>query len=582
MGILLGFEIGTGSRVEVPSEGHFAVFGQTQLSGKTTAIEGLVYRSSFKAVAFITKRGEGSFLTARIIPPFFSEPTNDPEQPLWRWVKSILEASQRRRLQFEESFIIRACEHPRHAETLDQVWKNIKDLLAGEKAPTSRLRKRIGAETKWLRRPATGMPQSMYTSLDAYFGIVMPQLARLPYTKQLKLDPGLSVMDLRDYSIEMQALVIRAVMEHVYKHERNVRVIVPEAWQFVPEHRNTPVKMASEILIRMGAADKNFLWLDSQDMAAVDKTMLRACSVVCCGVQRELNEIDRTIDSLFHGEITPRHIGSLKIGEFYVCIPGGEVKKVYVQPAWMDSELHAQAIARGEESINSARPMEKAFEKERETEDDVMWKQKYDALKDEYGQLEAAHQILTAAHDALAARVSKMQLALIANGADPAKVLTSADEKPAVSREAAAATKANPEARSNPDSEFKPAAASSGNGHVDIDALYLAIKERAAKDPGILELLATRPELHVKITRQKIEADGSTLRGGLAALISERFFESPQNANRAFIELKRRGRTVSIPNVYRELDKLAELGFVTKEANGYQAVAGMKVHIEEA
>jgi hypothetical protein len=34
--------------------------------------------------------------------------------------------------------------------------------------------------------------------------------------------------------------------------------------------------------------------------------------------------------------------------------------------------------------------------------------------------------------------------------------------------------------------------------------------------------------------------------------------------------------------VYRELDKLAELGFLTKEDGGYQAVAGMKVRIIES
>src|ERR1700686_4099616 len=133
MSILLGFEIPTGRRVEIPDEGHAAFFGQTQLSGKTTLIEAITFRApaNVKAVAFITKRGEGSFLTARMISPYFSEPTNDPEQPLWRWVSAILEASQQRKLRFEESWIIRACEEPKRAKSLADVHSNIISLVEG-------------------------------------------------------------------------------------------------------------------------------------------------------------------------------------------------------------------------------------------------------------------------------------------------------------------------------------------------------------------------------------------------------------------------------------------------------------------
>src|SRR5258708_21278574 len=130
--ILLGFEMGPGRRGERRETGHLAVFGQTQLSGKTTALEAIAFRGHLKAVAFITKQGEGGFLTGRMIPPYFSEPTNDEEQPLWRWVKSILEASQQRKMNFEESWIIRACEDPRQAKTLLDVHGNIKALLGGE------------------------------------------------------------------------------------------------------------------------------------------------------------------------------------------------------------------------------------------------------------------------------------------------------------------------------------------------------------------------------------------------------------------------------------------------------------------
>jgi len=364
--ILLGWEIGTGRRVEIPDTGHLAWFGQTQLSGKTTALEAIAYRGELRAVAFITKQGEGGFLTGRMIPPYFSEPTNDEEQPLWRWVKSILEASQQRKLNFEEAWIIRCCEDPRSARTLKDVHENIKALLGGEGGYVEKGRgKKKKKEWKYTRKPVSGINAGVYTSLKAYFDIVMPQLARLPYTKKLTLHDGLNVMDLREYAMETQALVIRSVMEWVYQHEKGVRVIVPEAQDFVPQGKNSPVKMACETLVRKAGANKNFMWLDSQDMAAVDKIMLRACSIVGIGVQTEAHEIDRSLDGLFMPQLRPVDIARLKIGEFFVRTPEAKVSKVYVQPAWMDSELHAQAIAKGEESVASARQMLRAFKDSR-------------------------------------------------------------------------------------------------------------------------------------------------------------------------------------------------------------------------
>jgi Fe2+ or Zn2+ uptake regulation protein len=50
---------------------------------------------------------------------------------------------------------------------------------------------------------------------------------------------------------------------------------------------------------------------------------------------------------------------------------------------------------------------------------------------------------------------------------------------------------------------------------------------------------------------------------------------------RRFVELQRRGQSTAKPNVYRELDKLALHGFLTKENAGYLAVKGMKINIVE-
>jgi len=51
-----------------------------------------------------------------------------------------------------------------------------------------------------------------------------------------------------------------------------------------------PVKLAAQTLIRKGAALRNYLWIDSQDMAGVWKLALRAATVWVIGVQREALE----------------------------------------------------------------------------------------------------------------------------------------------------------------------------------------------------------------------------------------------------------------------------------------------------
>jgi hypothetical protein len=625
MPILAGFEVPSGRRFEIPDEGHIGIFGQTQLSGKTTALEAIAFRGHLKTIAFVTKQGEGGFLTGKGIPPYFSEPTNDEENPLWRWVKAILESNVRRTLRFEESWIISACERPRQAQTLADVQANIKSLLSGEgeyiEKGRGRKRKR---EWKYIRKPVTGLNAGVYTSLNAYFSIVMPQLARLPYVKKLELHPGVNVMDLRDYAMETQALVIRSVLEAVYQYEKNVRVIVPEVQDFIPQGRNSPVKMAAENFIRKGGANKNFMWVDGQDMAAVDKFVLRACSIVAVGVQTEAHEIDRSLATIFSPALKPIDIARLKIGEFFVRTPEARVTKIYVQPCFIDSELHAQAIAKGEESVSSARQMLRAFkqtreqvvgdreagkkvlsppqllqlqtqespyqensnqgdeadgqhhdaknsshpgsgkgtgdaEERRETSemdetvsgapvsgvgsesevDEKMWREKYEALQ-------AEHKTLIEAHDALAKRVRELEDTT--HGLRVPK-----HESPAT-----------------------------GNGrpsHYDLNFIYDEIKHRAQKDPGILEILTKKPELRVKVERPVIQVDGGTLRGQLALLVKKGFFDSPVNGNSAFKEVMRLGKKVAKPNVYRELDGLAELGFLTKEEGGYQMVAEMKIQI---
>src|SRR5574341_245811 len=313
----LGYEVGTGEPVAIPLR-HVAITGQTQQAGKTTTLEALIARSQLRAVTFVTKRGEGSFVKARRIAPYFREQSD------WQYVASILEASRGERLKIERAWIIRAS---KGARTLADVQANVRRELAN---PKNR-----------------AMSADMYLCLDAYLDVVVPQIASVKWASALDLAPGVNAVDLSDLAIEMQHLVIRSAITWVLEREQGVVVVVPEAWKFIPQGRGTPVKLAAEAFIRQGAALGNYLWLDSQDIGGVEKAILRSVPVWLLGVQREANEIKRTLDNIPHSTAKPKpaDIATLDLGQFYACW-GTHTLKTYVQPVWL-SEDEARRVARG-------------------------------------------------------------------------------------------------------------------------------------------------------------------------------------------------------------------------------------------
>lgn len=340
--IRLGFEIGSGQAVEIPL-GHLAVIGQTQESGKTTTLEGLISRSGLRALAFVTKRGESSFRVASPIAPYFRERAD------WPFVVSILEATLSEKLKFQRAWIMKLCQA--HSSkggewtspaTLADVLRNVDLALPG----------------------ARGISESVYTELREYLRLVVPQIENLPYSPKLELRRGLNVMDLSPYDFTVQSLVVRSCLEWINRKGMQTIVVIPEAWKFAPKQRGSPVKLAAEEFIRQGAALKNFIWLDSQDLAGVADVLLRQVKVWIFGVQRAPREIERTIEHIPANLVRPSRsdIAMLGKGQFIVCWER-EMRGVYVQPAWMTA-AHAQAIARGEEPVETAREIAREFDQE--------------------------------------------------------------------------------------------------------------------------------------------------------------------------------------------------------------------------
>lgn len=323
--IKLGYQIGSAEPVEI-SLSHLIATGITQLSGKTTTEEALIKRSGKRAIVFKTKVGETGFSEGIVIPPYFKEKSD------WQYVNSLLEATLKEKLKFERSWIIEVC---KGTDSLIQVKANIDRKLSGEEK-------------------LSGLSRSVYTTLQAYFEMILPQLQYANFSRTLELTDGINIMDLERFSEEIQSLVIRSVLDTVLNQFKDTIVVIPEAWKFLPQERGSPCKLAAEAFIRQGATNGNYLWIDSQDMAGVDKTPLKQISTWILGLQRERNEVEHTLDEIAlpnKQKPKPEDIMTLKKGHFFVATPE-MTKLVYVQPSWLDN-VTAIGIAKGEIDIST-------------------------------------------------------------------------------------------------------------------------------------------------------------------------------------------------------------------------------------
>jgi hypothetical protein len=339
--IPLGFEIGTGRPIAIPI-GHLAVTGMTQAAGKTTTLEALISRAGCDAVAFLTKRGEGSFRTGYYMPPYFAHRVD------WPFIKSLLEGRAGERLKYETAQIINLCQKYSGPEGTWKAPKTLGDVLDNAEIA--------------LKSKVRGFVRNVYTILCEYLREVVPGIESLAYTRTLELEPGLNVMDLIALEMPLQALVIRSAIEWIHNNCEQTIIIVPEGWKFVPRRHQTPVKFSAEEFIRQGAALRNFLWLDSQDLASVSSVILRQIKVWLFGVQRHIDEIEKTL-AFIPADVRKPHksdIARLGIGQFIVCWER-QMYRVYVQPAFLSS-AHAEAIARGEEPVESVSSVLREFD----------------------------------------------------------------------------------------------------------------------------------------------------------------------------------------------------------------------------
>lgn len=514
--IRLGYVVGSGAPVEIPLK-HMAVTGQTQESGKTTTLEALVERSGATALAFVTKRGERAFDRGRRVQPYFRDRAD------WQFVTSIIDATLAEKNKFLRPWIMKIC---RTTRSLADVQREVRAALRAA-------------------RPGT-ITEGVYTQLDAYLDLIVPEIRRTPLATTLDLRPGLNVMDISAAPTPMQMLFVQSALDWVNEHAQNTVVVIPEAWEFIPEGKGSPVKASAVALVRKGAGIGNHIWVDSQDMAGVDKVILRGCAVWLIGVQREANEIKRSLANIPASikRPTAAAVATLERGQFYACWSTHSVK-TYVQPAWMDAD-DARAIAQGDERM---RDLAAAFAPKTpahtDTEDNTV--------------NESEARELRAENERLRRRLETLERTQ--RGAESSNSPAAAD----------APSSGHPR-REMRDAET-PASA---------DALYQEFKTRILAEPAVLRVLAEKKEITVQVTRETVEMNASTWLGRTAALLAEGFFDTPKKSSVVFKEGQRRGATGVAPRADEACKKLLAMGFLTREEDGYLAVPGMKVNIVES
>ena len=545
--IPLGYAVPSGGPVTIPI-GHMAVTGQTQAAGKTTTLEALATRSGRHVLAFTTKRGEGAFAQARTVPVYFREHAD------WRYVESILESVMRERMRKERAWVMRVS---RGASTLQDVWSNVKAEL----------------------KTATGYAADMYMMLDAYLQIVVPQIHELPLMVGSgvacwePLSMGLNIMDLGPYRSELQALIIASCLEYVYEHCKDTIVVIPEAWEFIPLGRKSPATYAAEAFVRKGGTLKNYLWIDSQDLAGVHTPVLKQIHVWLLGVQREINEIKRTLAHLHGVQVKPKpdDIAQLGLGQFVACY-GSHAVKTYVRPNWITSSM-AQKIARGEaEPLPAPKlpPPTWKLEGHYFINEDAM-----DA------KLKQDNEILTKENQLLKQEITELRQQIRDMGKDLGWTPEQSSTPPPLPERRAGTTplRGRPLDDDGKIEFFKPGAPGSQSLE------YELFKQRLLADADVLaavaKILTNQPEIVIESRPKVLVFDGDTPKGRLAKMIADGLLDTPVKPGIIIKEFRRTGTEIHPSRLSTQLSEFVSNGFLLREGDLYVKSPTVKITTKE-
>jgi len=327
--IHIGFEKGTGKRVSISLQ-HTIITSITRW-GKSTTLAHMTESlpPDYKIFCFDVKRPRDFEGIGQEIPVYIENRT-DP-----RGLLELLETSERYRLRFEFSELIKVCKQL--ATEDERGTYDFSDILEGI--------------NRALQEKIHPIRESKLLVLQHFLSRLISDLSKIKFSDELRLPYRVNVMNLSEAPMAVKQLAVYSTIKRILEKFNNVVIMLDELPDFAPQRYGTLSKRMIIEAIRKGGASGIWLWLAGQTITGVDKEVLKQCNLWLLGRQRELREAERTLKQIpFETGFTRSDIMKLPVGHFIV-VSEEEATFTYVQPPWLDKET-ARKVALGEISVD--------------------------------------------------------------------------------------------------------------------------------------------------------------------------------------------------------------------------------------
>lgn len=378
---------------------HYAIIGQSQFSGKTTLIKRLAVwaaENGYSVLIFDTKETEADYDGFGMERPVVLRESTDSMVLI-----GLLESLFKHRLSM-------------YYATLSRLTEGAKDF--GDIIDRA---KEMEAKTK-----SAFLRDACRTIYDL-LGRLREETGKRPTVPHLDLAIGINRMDIHDYSIEAQQLIVKNAAEDVLRvYKRNVVLVLDESYKFIPQGYSSAATRAIMTLITQGAKTGLYVWIATQFLAPTDKDPLKACAIKFLGTQDHPTEVKHTLDLVpeYRGKFSGDDVMRLKVGQWILVRKRPpDVRTVYLRPVGVP-EAEAVRVAKGEVTPEYIRDNYLKKEKKPEEEDDLVWKEKAEKLEND---LAEARKVLGAdakALDSLKAEKHRLEDSLRAAEAGRAEI----------------------------------------------------------------------------------------------------------------------------------------------------------------
>jgi len=307
--VTIGFEVGTGARVEMRLN-HTVITGITG-SGKTTLTKRIIQQVD-KAIVFDIKNDYVDlYPDVLTYPPNVSSKLVDPLM-----LKEILEVYSGMSLRGEFPELIKLSQE---SKSIFQLSRNLQNLLE-----SSRIHP--------LRRDKLLVINEI---LKNFIDEIRPILIMKRSSEKPKIR-----IDLSPLGNSIQQFV---VAEEIRWLKKGYKVFIDEAHRFVPQSNSSISRRPIVNLLREGRSRDNFVFLIDQTITGILKDALKQCWNWILGKQMEFNELKRVTKQIIGISIKPEDVASLRVGEFLYFTPG-EIFRFYAWPLFK-SQKEAEEIA---------------------------------------------------------------------------------------------------------------------------------------------------------------------------------------------------------------------------------------------